>query len=283
MTDTATLDAARPTSQPRNAHGDFIWYELLTNDPDSAAAFYGRVIGWKVRDSAMPDMDYRLVSAGEAEGGALSGKGDVAGMMKLTPDMQAGGARPLWLGYVGVDDVDAAVEKARAAGATVHIPPTDIPNVGRFAMLADPQGAVFYVMRGSGDERSDAFVATMKPGHACWNELSTSDQDAAIDFYSRQFGWTKGDALPMGEMGDYRFLHHGEPMIGAVMKQPTAELPPMWVYYFYVPDIDRAAEAVKSGGGAVHYGPVEIPGGDFSITAGDPEGAIFGLVGPRKS
>src|SRR3546814_14570209 len=84
-------------------------------------------------------------------------------------------------------------------------------------MVADPQGVVFYVMRGDGEEASTAF-AGMTPGHCRWNELVTSDQAAALDFYIDQFGWEKGDAMPMGAAGDYRFIdHHGE-LIGAVMR-----------------------------------------------------------------
>lgn len=256
-----------------NPPGSFIWYELLTPDADAAQNFYGKVVGWSFRSAGMPDMDYRLVAAGGA---------DVAGLMQLSPQMQAAGMRPAWFGYIAVDDVDAAAETIKAAGGTIHVPPTDIPNVGRFAFAADPQGAMFYIMRGTSDEASDAFVATMKPGHACWNELVTSDQEGALAFYTGQFGWTKGDAMPMGELGEYRFLHHGGPMIGAVMKQPSPELPPMWFSYFYVPDIDVAAAAVTASGGAIHYGPTEIPGGDYSLTGGDPQGALFGLVGPRK-
>lgn len=273
MTDTATLEAARPEQGARNPHGSFIWYELLTNNPDAAKRFYDEVVGWAIEAEPSGPMDYRMID---------TGTGLVGGVMRLDDTMKAGGARPTWLGYIGVDDVDASVEAVTAAGGAVRMPAWDIPNVGRVAMVADPQGAPFYLMRGATDAASTAFVATMQPGHACWNELATSDPAAAIDFYARQFGWTKGDAMPMGEMGEYRFLHLGEPMIGAVMKQPSPEIPPMWITYFYVPDIDRAAEAVKAGGGAIHFGPSEIPGGDYSITAGDSEGAVFGVVGPRK-
>src|SRR3546814_5980265 len=98
-------------------------------------------------------------------------------------------------------------------------------------MVADPQGVVFYVMRGDGEEASTAF-AGMTPGHCRWNELVTSDQAAALDFYIDQFGWEKGDAMPMGEAGDYRFIgHHGE-MIGAVMNRMDGKQRPMWNYYF---------------------------------------------------
>jgi predicted enzyme related to lactoylglutathione lyase len=123
-------DRAAPTAtQPATQHGSFVWYELLTSDPDAAAAFYGKVVGWTARDSGQEGMSYRLFDAGD---------GDVAGLMTIPPDAAEAGMRPGWLGYIGVADVDASVARAQAAGATVHVPPTDIPNVGRFSLLADP-------------------------------------------------------------------------------------------------------------------------------------------------
>src|SRR3546814_13015841 len=131
---------------------------------------------------------------------------DSCGLMNRSEAMPP----PVWLGYIGVDDVDAAVAKIKQVGGDVHLPPTDIPNVGRFAMVADPQGVVFYVMRGDGEEASTAF-AGMTPGHCRWNELVPRDQAAALDFYIDQFGWEKGDAQPMGAAGDSHVTdHHGE-------------------------------------------------------------------------
>lgn len=146
-----------------NAHGTFIWYELLTTDPDAATDFYGKVVGWQARGAGQPGMDYRLWSIGGV---------DVGGLMKL-PEMDTDhGLKPIWLGYVGVDDVEAAVEKLTAAGGAVHMRPTDIPGVGRFAFVADPQGVLFYVMRGDHPHPSRAFEPTT-PGHGGWNELLT--------------------------------------------------------------------------------------------------------------
>ena len=252
----------------RNPHGSFIWYELITTDPDAAADFYGKVVGWQTRSAGQPGMDYRLFS--------IDGT-DIGGLMKSEPGMPP----PVWLGYIGVDDVDASAAKIKSAGGALHVPPTDIPNVGRFAMVEDPQGVVFYVMRGLPDEPSQAFAGTTS-GHCRWNELVTSDQAAALDFYVEQFGWEKGDAMPMGEAGDYRFInHHGE-MIGAMMNGMGGKQRPMWNFYFGVRDIDKAAEAVGAHGGTVTFGPCEIPGGEYAVNALDPQGAAFGLVGPRK-
>ncbi|MGE0315278.1 MAG: VOC family protein [Lautropia sp.] len=262
-----------------NRHGDFIWYELLTSDADAAQRFYGAVVGWRYADSGQTSVDYRIIHAKD-EG--------VGGLMQITDDMRAGGARPIWLGYVLVDDVDAAVGKATAAGGAVQMPAMDMPNVGRIAMVADAQGAPFYLMRpippaDAPDKESKAFALTEPmDGHCAWNELVTSDPDAAIGFYTGLCGWRQEGEMDMGPMGKYRFFHHGPAMIGAVMRKP-AEMPvSMWGFYFRVADIDAAHDAIVAGGGQVILGPQEIPGGEFSINGIDPQGAAFGLVGKRR-
>jgi uncharacterized protein len=252
----------------RNSEGEHIWYELLTTDPHAAAGFYTGLVKWEVRDSGQPGMDYRVFSASDA---------DIGGLMKLP----AGASMPpIWLGYVGVADVDGKVAEIEKLGGTVHMPPHDIPNVGRFAMVADPQGVVFYVMRGDSDTPSTAFKPKAE-GHCVWNELVTSDQNAALEFYGKLFGWTKGDAMPMGELGDYRFIERNGEMIGAVMNSPPDSPPPLWNYYFRVSGIDAAAERIRARGGTVTFGPMEVPGGDWAVNAIDPQGASFGLVGSK--
>lgn len=251
-----------------NPEGSHIWYELMTTDPGAAANFYAEVVGWKVRDSGMPGMDYRLLAAPDA---------DVAGLMKL-PD--GAPMQPGWFGYVGVGDVDAKVEELKKLGGSVLMAPQDIPGVGRFALVADPQGVVFYVMRGASDQDSTAF-APQAEGHCAWNELIATDQKAGLDFYSRLFGWEKGDAMPMGDMGDYTFInHHGE-MIGAVMDRPANAPPPCWNYYFRVNGIDAAAGRITRNGGTITFGPMEVPGGDWVVNGIDPQGARFGIVGSK--
>lgn len=256
-----------------NKHGDFIWYELLTTDADAAQAFYGAVLDWSFADSGMPGMDYRIVRAGEH---------DVAGLMAITPEMAQHGARPTWLGYVAVDDVDKCVESIEHGGGKTMMASMDIPEVGRIAMVTDPQGAPFYVMKASGEGESLAFASDQpRVGHCAWNELVTSDQQAAWHFYGVRFGWLKDGEMPMGEMGSYDFIRHGG-MIGAIMTG-TAEMgPPHWNFYHRVADIDAAKAAIGAGGGSVVNGPMEIPGGEFALNAADPQGVHFGLVGPRK-
>ncbi|MDC0713991.1 VOC family protein [Stigmatella sp. ncwal1] len=255
-----------------NQRGDFIWYELMTSDANAAADFYGAVLGWRSRDAGGTTRGYMLFGTGETE---------VAGSMTIPAEAASAGMRPTWLGYVAVDDVDEAVSGIVAAGGARHLPPTDVPGVGRFSMVADPQGVLFYVMRGAVDGTSTSFHAS-KSGHCQWNELATSDPAAALAFYNGRFGWAKGDAMPMGDMGDYQFFTQNGQMVGAVTARTPEGPPPRWTFYFGVDDIDAATKTAASKGATIHYGPAEIPGGGFIIVADDPQGATFGLVGPRK-
>jgi predicted enzyme related to lactoylglutathione lyase len=256
----------------RNRHGGFIWYELITADADAAAAFYAEVIGWTASDAGVPGIDYRLFSANGT---------DVAGHMNIPAEGAEMGMRPGWYGFVGVDDVDAAVAAIEGEGGTVLMPAMDIEGVGRMALVTDPQHVPFYVMRGASEEASSSFAR--QDGHCVWNELSPADQQGALAFYTGQFGWEPGDAMPMGEVGDYVFLNHGGEMIGAVSPTQGDGPLPMWRFYFQVRDIDAAAAKVAAAGGTVRHGPHPIPGGAYIIVATDPHGAVFGAVGPRKA
>ena len=258
-------------SDTRNPHGSFIWYELLTADPDSAAAFYGDVIGWTAAGAGQPGVDYRIFSAEGAP---------VAGHMKLPDGAEGAGMRPGWLGYIGVDDVDSAVADIESSGGRVHMPAMDMEGVGRMALVADPQGVPFYVMRGSSEGASDSFDPA-KPGHCSWNELSTPDQDGALAFYTGRFGWEKGEVMPMGEMGGYQFIEHDGVMIGAIMTSPPGR-PAGWNFAFRVPSAEEAAARIRAAGGTVQHGPIEVPGGDWVVMATDPQGAAFIAVGPRN-
>jgi uncharacterized protein len=260
-----------------NQHGDFIWYELLTSDADAAGEFYASVVGWTSASSGQPDMDYRFFSSGDG-GNPDDG---VGGYMAITPEMAEHGARPAWVGYVAVDDVDAAVTSITNAGGLTLMPAMDLDGVGRMAMVADPQGAPFYVMRGASDETSHSFAKyAPKAGHCAWNELSTTDPKAAWNFYEAQFGWSKDGELDMGPMGKYEFVK-SDVVIGAIMPKMPEMPVSAWTYYFRVPDIDAAVSRITAGGGALHMEPMEIPGGEYSVSAADPQGASFGLVGPR--
>lgn len=259
--------------------GAFIWYELMTTDPEGAKAFYDAVVGWNVGSNEGSAMDYRMIQ--RADGG------HAGGMLVLTEAMTSSGARPTWLGYVAVPDVDAAVASFEAAGGQVHSPAVDMPGVGRIAMVADPQGAAIYLMKptppsDNSDAVSDVFSVD-KAGHVRWNELAASDPAAAIGFLEQQFGWRKDGEMSMGDLGAYEFIRHDDTMIGAVMPLMPDMTHAAWSFYFGVEDIDRAAETIRSAGGTITAEPMQIPGGEYSLSAIDPQGASFGLVGPRKA
>jgi predicted enzyme related to lactoylglutathione lyase len=277
MTDVRTDTLTAPAAQASDR--GFIWYELMTTDPATAKRFYDAVVGWNIAtESVAPGIEYRMI--GRSDGG------NAGGVMTLTDEMQSKGARPVWLGYIHDEDVDARVAAIKADGGTAMMEPWDQPGVGRLAMVTDPAGAPFYLMdpippEGDPNAVSDVFSVD-QPQRVRWNELSTTDPDGAVDFYTRHFGWRQEGDMDMGEFGKYRFINQGGRMIGAIMRKMPQMPVSLWTYYIGVDDIDRAAAAVTDGGGTILQGPMEIPGGEFSLNAVDPQGATFGLVGPRK-
>lgn len=253
-----------------NQHGTPIWYELMTADPDGSTTFYEAVIGWKIGDKPAGELDYRQIDTAD---------GALGGMLTLSPEILGNGGRPGWMLYLGVDDVDATVEKIGRHGGRVHVPPHDIEGVGRIAMIADPQGIACHVMRGFSQGESTAWQRDGM-GKCNWQELATPDQQAANRFYADIFGWSYPDKMVMpGDAGDYVFVEAGGETIGATMPA-GADQPAGWTFYFRAPDIEVAAARVKELGGAVHAGPMEVPGGDRIIVASDPQGARFGVAAP---
>ena len=255
-----------------NPNGTPIWYELQSADPDAAKAFYDHVIGWSVGEPMSADFDYRGISAGAEM---------VGGVMRITPQTAAGGAKPGWLFYIGVDDVDATVASIAGKGGTILLPAWDMPGIGRMAMVTDPQGNPFYVMKGQGEGTSTAFDRNGM-GKCNWNELATSDQAAGNAFYADVFGWNYPGTMPMGPMGDYVFVAVGETPLGATMNV-FGDSKPGWRFYFRTPDIEATAARVTEAGGKVLQGPHEVPGGDRIIQALDAEGVMFGAVGPGNA
>lgn len=260
--------------------GAFIWYELISNDPARAKAFYDAVVGWDIEPDGqqMPTgTTYRMIRRSDG--------GHAGAVLGMSDDMRDNGGKPVWMGYVCVPDVDAAVKAFTGAGGAVHLPPFDLP-VGRIAMVSDPWSATIYLMdprppTGQPDAVSDAWSAT-NAQHVRWNELWTTDPVGATHLYTSVFGWTQQGSMPMEPMGDYLFLQNGADGIGAMgTAQPGGE-GSRWQYFIGVDDIDRACAAVTAGGGNLLGEPQEIPGGEFSVYGHDLEGSTFGLVGPRK-
>jgi len=254
-----------------SSHGAFVWHELMTSDPTAARAFYTNVVGWTVQASPVPGMDYSMFLAGQIP---------VGGLMKLPDDAKAEGARPMWVGYVGVDDVDAATEKAKKLGGMVYRPPNDIPNVGRFAIIGDPQRAMIALFKLSNPMQGEQ-PPQGTAGHIGWNELYAVDWEKVFGFYASMFGWRKDQSMDMGAMGTYQLFAHGEQAIGGMMNKPAQMPAPCWTFYFNVTDVDAALERVKAGGGQVINGPMQVPGDAWIVQALDPQGAMFAVVGGR--
>ena len=186
----------------------------------------------------------------------------------------------MWLGYINVADVDTTVSQIEQRGGRTLMPANDIPDVGRIAMVADPQGAAFYVMKpipptDDPDARSDVFSPT-EVQRCAWNELLTTDLATAKKFYTELFGWTLGDTMPMGDMGVYQFVEQDGTMIGAMFAPPGRQ--PAWRFCFRVESLEKSIEAINAGGGEILFGPTEVPGGGRIVQANDPQGAFFMVI-----
>ncbi|MFD1883164.1 VOC family protein [Paracoccus pacificus] len=252
------------------------WYELTSGTPPAEAEFYGKVLGWTTQDAGQPGNDYLLAKSGDEM---------VAGLA-----LSAGSEPAHWLIYFAVDDCDATVQAILKAGGEVPVDPKDIPGTGRYAIVADPQGARFGILQPDMSQMSDAQKAKAeqtgafdqkKPGHGNWNELMTSDPAAGFAFYSALFGWTKSRAVDMGAMGTYQLFAHQGTDIGAMMGLGDAPSP-VWLPYFGTNGVDAAIQRITNAGGSIIDGPQEVPGGAFIAIARDPVGAHFAVVGPKE-
>jgi predicted enzyme related to lactoylglutathione lyase len=257
------------------SRGRFVWYDLMTPDLDSATEFYTKVAGWGTtpwdgggaEDGSAP---YMMWTAGEKP---------IGGRMKLPEEAQARGAPPHWLAYVTVPDTEAVVERTKELGGSVLMPATTMEGVGTFAVLQDPQGAVFSPYTPTGGAEGE--VESPGLGEFSWHELATTDHEAAFAFYSEVFGWKKTDVMDMGGMGIYQMFGpdtDGSFSYGGMYNKP-AEMPapPHWLYYITVLDIDAGVAQVQELGGKVLNGPEEVPGGDMVAQCMDPQGGAFAL------
>jgi uncharacterized protein len=253
--------------------GQFVWHELTTVDAKAALDFYGHVVGWTSK--AMPMAGGAAYHVLEA-----SGRG-MGGMFEVSKAQRDAGMPVGWVGYITSPDVDVDAKRVTKAAGKVHRPPDDIPNVGRFAPVSDPQGADFILFKPnppSGEVPPEATGV----GSVGWAELTTTDWKAAFAFYSEMFGWQKAESFNMGAMGTYEMFTTGAAPVGGMMNRVDPGTPAHWLYYFNVESIDAALNRVKAKGGEVSHGPSEVPGGSWILQCRDPQGGTFALVAPRR-
>ena len=249
--------------------GRYLWYELLTTDPKAAQDFYTRLIGWGLESWSGTGTPYTMWKRGDTP---------IGGVLELPPAARASGAPPHWLAYIGTPDVDATVALAKKKGGHVHVPPQDIPQQGRFAVLADPHGVAFAVYT---PLREPPPVHSPELGDCSWHEIAAGDDVQAFEFFSSLFGWEKhGPGHDMGPLG--RYQEYGVPglpfPLGGIYKRPEdMPAPPHLMLYFRVDDVGKQAARLKSLGGQIVNGPMEVPGGDHIVVCGDPQGAAFAL------
>jgi predicted enzyme related to lactoylglutathione lyase len=249
-----------------------IWYDLMTPDLKAAEKFYGSVIGWKIADAGMPDMSYSVLSAGDTM---------VGGMMQAPKGQEGMQNPPRWHGHIYVPDVDGYAKQVKKAGGKIHREPADIPGIGRFAVVADPQGASFIMFKPDSTEQPKPVPANT-PGHIGWHELHAADGKAAWKFYSDLFGWTKDRDMDMGELGVYRIFATGGEATGGMMTKMPDTPEPHWLYYFNVDAIDAAAARTVKAGGKVVMGPHEVPTSQWIVQCTDPQGAAFAMVSSKR-
>ena len=248
--------------------GRFVWYELLTSDPAAAIPFYTKLIDWSTSTWEGTEQPYTMWMNGETP---------IGGLMQLPEDAVKAGAPPHWLAYVSTPNVDDTAKKVSSLGGVVHHV-MEIPTVGKIAILADPQGAIFAGYTPAGDMPGGE--GPPEKGQFSWHELMTSDHTAAFDFYHKLFGWEKTEAMDMGEAGIYQM--YGLPgtaiPLGGMFNTPAeVQAPPHWLLYTMVDNVDARAEQVKKMGGTILNGPMEVPGGDRIVQCMDPQGAAFAL------
>jgi predicted enzyme related to lactoylglutathione lyase len=249
--------------------GCFVWYELMANDTKAATQFYSEVLGWETEAWKVPpgNPPYTLWKN--------RGK-PIGGVMDLPPETRAARIPSHWMGYVMVADTDQSLAQARKLGAETHVPAMDIPEVGRMAVIGDPQGAVVVLFTPK-QVGSGPMPEFGEMGYVSWHELATDDWKKAWNFYEQMFGWKQSTGMDMGEMGIYQIFKIGDgPDVGAMFNRPPQIPVSNWLYYFRVPDLDKAIEKTRKAGGQILNGPMDVPGGRIAQCL-DSQGAAFAL------
>jgi predicted enzyme related to lactoylglutathione lyase len=248
-----------------DVRGRFVWHQLMTRDVPGAKEFYSGLTGWKAQPWPL-DPTYTVCHAGDAP---------VAGIMELPADLPAD-VGSHWIQYIGTRDVDGTAEAAVRAGGSILKAPVDMAGAGRYAVLSDPQGAVFAIIDPE-NARPD-HVGTPPLGAFSWHELATSDNEAAFAFYSGLFGWDAMQRMDMGPTGIYLvFGQNGVQRGGMYIKPADWPAPPNWMPYAHVPNVDASVANLESVGGQILVEPLVVPGGSGIASLMDPAGAPFAI------
>lgn len=253
-------------TERRTRPGKFVWFEHASNDKKKAQAFYTEVLGWKVLPWA--EGTYEMILAGDAPDSMVGG----------FTSLPAGHPRAHWISYVSVDDVDAAARAAGAKGGKVLEPPHDLPNIGRTARIADPQGAELYLFRNASGDPPDSSGKEPPPARTFfWNELHTADPAASLAFYEAVIGF-KHRTMSMGPGDDYHVLESKDGVGRGGMTTHGQEAGPHWLPYVAVDDPDATVARAKRNGGKVHVEATDIPGvGRFAVIE-DPTGGFLAVM-----
>lgn len=254
----------------------FIWYELVTNDVDKAVEFYKKVVGWDVRDSGMPGMKYMLFGKnGKDVGGMMTWAG--AGAPEMPPE---------WMAHIHTAKLDDELKAVEADGGTVIKPAQEIPGVGRFAVVLDPQKVKYMLFEPSTQDVASR-LGQSDTGNVGWHELLTDDAAKAFDYYAQHYGWEKETAHDMGPMGIYQTFRTDQPLYcGGMMNRSgpgmPEGIPAHWQYYFNVEDVNAAEQRVIAAGGTITMHPMDVPGGSRILQGIDDQGCHFALTQPPK-
>jgi len=247
--------------------GRFVWHDLLTPNPAGAHEFYGKVLGWK-KQAWDQDPSYQMFAA---PSGPIGGAVD------------ARAVTPHWLPYIGTTDVDATVETATGLGARVLSAAEQLPNGGRYATLADPQGASFGIHASSAAAGPET---APQSGDFSWHELATNvAPGVAFGFYAQLFGWDEISQHDMGPMGMYLIFGRNGKQLGGMFDKGSEGKPgsAYWLGYVSVKDLEGTIERAKTARGSVLTGPMDVPGGDRIAQLMDPHGAFFALHRPAAA
>jgi uncharacterized protein len=246
-------------STAQSTVGKFVWHEQVSSDPKQAQDFYTRLFGWSTEAFKPGEVDYTMISSGgQSHGGFAKAK--------------EGAPPPHWLSHIRVEKLDDTVEKAKRAGGKLAAGPFEMGEVGRVAIIADPQGAYVgaYEPASEGPPAEGVFV---------WDELGTTDVDGAQRFYENVFGWTTQDMGP--DYGGYRVFNRGGTGIAGVMTVPDTSIPPFWQPYVAVDDPNATAAKAAELGGSAPMEPMDVPKVGRIAVLRDPQGATFGIIRPE--